>query len=188
MRNIYQIIIIALLSLPILTPGSHANETEYEFTQKGMYYMFRGSFLVNAELDCVIDLIYNFNNLSEYICGVQSIERIQQGDGWYDVCFSYRKLLVFENISTWRRTLKADDHKIVFEMLSSKNNMKNMPDVLSSKGYYQFTKEKDLCRLSYFQECTLDSGFLSNVYIKQSKQEAIQFLHDLKKYIKRKCN
>jgi len=188
MKNICQIIIPALLSLPIVVSGSQEKEFDYEFTQEDTYYSFRGSFIVKAESDCLINLIYNFKSISEYALGAQSVELIQQGDNWYDVYYTYRKLFVLENKSTWRRTLKQDEQKIVFEMLSSKNNLKIMPEVISSTGYYQIIKEKDRCRVEYFQECLLKPGFFKSAYINEAKQEAIKFLHEFKKYIERKCD
>ena len=170
-----------------MVSGSQEKDFEYEFIQEDTYYSFRGSFLVNAESDCVIDLIYDFNNLSEYTLGAQSVELIQQGDNWYDVSYTYRKFFIFENESTWRRTLKPDEQKIVFEMLSSKNNLKMMPEVISSAGYYQIIEEKDRCRMEYFQECLLKPGLFKRAYINEAKHEAITFLHEFKTYIERKC-
>ena len=167
--------------------GSQEKEFDYEFIQEDTYYSFRGSFLVNAESDCVIDVIYDFHNLSEYTLGAQSIELIQQGDTWYDVYYTYRKLFILENKSTWRRTFKQDEQKIVFKMLSSENNLKIMPELISSTGYYQIIKEEDRCRVEYFQECLLKPGFFKNAFINEAKQEAIKFLHEFKKYIERKC-
>ena len=80
MKNICHILIPALLSVPIVVSGSQEQEFEYEFIQEDTSYAFRGSFLVHAESDCVIDLIYNFDNISEYTLGTQSVELIQQDD------------------------------------------------------------------------------------------------------------
>lgn len=188
MKNICQILIPALLSLPIVLSGSPEKEFDYEFIQEDNYYSFRGSFHLHAESDCVIDVIYDFHNLSEYTLGAQSVERIQQGDNWYDVSYTYRKLFVLKNKSTWRRTLKRDEQKIVFNMLSSENNLEIMPELISSTGYYQIIMEKDGCRVEYFQECKLKPGFFKNMYINMVKQEAIKFFHEFKKYIERQCD
>ncbi|MBN1550971.1 hypothetical protein JW979_05865 [bacterium] len=188
MKNLHRLIIPALLSLPILLSGSQDKEVAYKFIQTDNYYSFRGSFHVTAESDCLVNLIYDIKNLQEYTPDVQSIELIRQGDHWYDVCFVYRKFLIFENTSTWRRTLKPDENKIVFEMISSENSLKIIPKVRSSTGYYQITEEKKGCRLEYFQECLLEPGYFKSAYIHEVKQDAIAFLHDFKNYIERKCN
>lgn len=188
MKNICHTIIPVLVSLAIVVSGNQEKNFDYEFIQEDTYYSFRASFLVKAESDYLIDLIYNFNNISEYTLGAQSVELIQQGDNWYDVYYTYRKFFIFENESTWRRTLKPDEHKIVFEMLSSENNLKMMPEVISSTGYYQIIKEKDHCRVKYFQECLLKPGLFRRAYIAEAKQEAMTFLHEFKTYIERKCD
>ncbi len=170
-----------------MVSGNQEQEFESEFIQEDTYYSFRGSFLVEAESDWLLNLIYDFNNLSEYTSGAQSIELIQQGDNWYDVLYIYRKFAIFKNRSTWRRTLQPDEHKIVFEMLTSKNNLKIMPELLSSTGYYHVLQENDCCRVEYFQECRLKSGLFKHAYITEAKQEAMEFLHAFKTYIERKC-
>jgi hypothetical protein len=187
MKHICYIIIPALLSVPFVVSGSQEKEFDYEFNQEDTYYSFRGSFLVHAESDSVIDVIYDFNNLSEYTVGAQSVELIQQGDNYYDVVYTYRKFFIFTNRSTWRRTLQRDEHKIVFEMLSSENNLKMMPELLSSTGYYHILQGNDHCRVEYFQECRLKAGLFMHAYIKEAKQEAMRFLHAFKTYVEWKC-
>jgi hypothetical protein len=188
MKNFYKIIIVALLSSPILLLGSKKKECDYEFMQKDTYYSFRGSFLVKAEPDCLINLIYNYKNISKYSSGAKSIDLVRQGENWYEVTFVYRKLIILENQSTWRRTLKRDEGKVVFEMISSKNNLSIIPDVISSTGYYQITNKKDSCRVEYFQECRLGHGFLKGAYINTAQKEAIKFLQEFQEYIERSCD
>ncbi len=188
MKELYKRILFVLLSLPIILYGSQKKGLDYEFIQDGNYYSFQGSFIVKAEFDCLINVIYNFEHISKYASGAKSIELARQGENWYEVTYTYRKLLIFENQSTWRRTLKRDEGKVVFEMISSKNNLSIIPDVISSAGYYQIKNEKDSCRVEYFQECKLKPGLLKNTYINKAKKEAIKFLQEFKEYIERNCD
>jgi hypothetical protein len=188
MKDFYKIIIVALLSLPILLYGSKKKEFDYEFIQEDTSYSFRGSFNIKAKPDCLINLIYNFKNISNYTLGAKSIELVRQGENWYAVTFIYRKLLIFENQSTWRRTLNRDEYKVVFKMISNRNNSNIIPEMLSSTGYYQINPEKEGCLVEYFQECKLKPGFLKNTYINKAKKEAIRFLRVLKKYMERNCD
>ena len=82
MKNIYQIIIPALFSWPIVVSGSQEEEINYEFIHEDTYYSFRGSFYVNAESDDLMSLIYDFDNISEYALSAQSVELFQQGENW----------------------------------------------------------------------------------------------------------
>jgi hypothetical protein len=183
----FKIFFLALLGLPILLYGSKKKELEYEFIQDDTCYSFRGSFIVKAEPDCVINLIYTFNNISDYSLNAKSIELVLQGENWYDVTFVYRKFLIFENQSTWRRILSRTDHKIDFIMLSNKNNSTILPQMVSSSGYYKIRPETDNCRVEFYQECKLKSGFLKDTYIKEAKKEAIRFLKEFKGYIQKSC-
>ena len=51
------------------------------------------------------------------------------------------KVIFFENRSTWRRTLNRDSQELVFEMISSENNLKILPEMLSSNGYYRISPD-----------------------------------------------
>jgi hypothetical protein len=185
MKDFYILIIVTLLSLPILSSRSTKEELDYEFAQEDTCYSFRGSFYVKAEPDCLINLIYNFKNISDYSLGANSIELGRQGENWYKVTFTYRKLLIFENQSTWRRTLNQDEHKVFFTMISYRNNLNILPQMLSSTGYYQFRPENDGCQVEYFQECKLTPGLLNDNYINEAKKEAIKFLQMFKEYLER---
>jgi len=187
MKDFYKIIIVALLSLPILLYERKKKELDYEFIQYNTSYSFRGSFNVKAKPDCLINLIYNFKNISKYELGAKSIELVRQGENWYDVTFIYRKLLIFKNKSTWRRTLNWDEHKVVFRMISSRSKLNIVPEMLSSTGYYQINPEKEACLVEYFQECKLKPGLFKNTYINKAKKEAIRFLRVLKEYMERTC-
>jgi len=188
MKDLYKIIIVILLCFSIILYGSKKKELDYEFIQEDTYYSFRGSFFVKAEPDSLINLIYDFKNISKYASGAKSIELVRQGENWYEVTFTYRRLLIFENRSTWRRTLKRDEHKIVFEMISNRNNLNIIPEMLSSTGYYQIRPEKEGCRVEYFQECKLKPGLLKNIYINKAEKEAIKFWGVFKEYIERTCD
>ncbi len=188
MKKLYKAIIIVFLALPMLSSGNQKQELDHEFIQNDNNYSVRGRFIVKAKFDCLMNVIFNFEHISKYASGAKSLELIRQGENWYDVTYTYRKLLIFENQSTWRRTLKRDEGKVVFEMISSKNNLSIMPDVISSAGYYQIKNEKDSCLVEYFQECKLKPGLLKGTYINKAKKEAIKFLHEFKEYIERNCD
>ena len=185
MNDFYKIFIAALLILPILVYGSMKKELDYEFIQADNYYSFQGSFIIIAEADCLINLIYNFENISKYSSGAKSVELGRRGENWYELTFTYRNFLFLENKSTWRRTLNPDEHKVDFELISNRNNLNIIPKMLSSTGYYQIHHEKQGCRVEYFQECKLTPGLLKYAYINKAKKEAIKFLQEFKEYIEK---
>ncbi len=188
MKELYKGIIVALLSLPIILYGSKKGELVYVFIQDDTYYSFRGSFIVKAELDCLIEVIYNFEHISKYSLGAKTIELVLKGENWYMVTYAYRRLIIFENESTWRRILRRDEQKVVFEMISNKNNINIMPEMISSTGYYQIKPEQKGFRVEYFQKSKLKPGLLKDIYINKAKKEAINFLLLFKEYIERTCD
>lgn len=188
MKTVCKVIVIAIVSFSVIVYGNKKNEIEYEFIQDATSYSFRGSFLVKADLDCLIDIAYKFEHISKYASDARSVELVQQGENWYEVTYTYRRLIIFENKSTWRRTLKRDRQKVVFEMVSSKNNINIMPNVLSSTGYYQINRENEGYRVEYFQKIILQPGLLKAVYIRRTKKEAITFLKEFKEYVEKTCD
>ena len=178
MKDLLKVIILALLTLPaLLYNSSQQKGLEYEFIQSDNNYSFRGRFM-----------IFDFEHISNYASGAKSLEKKRQGENWYDVTYTYRKLLIFENQSTWRRTLKRNKGKVVFEMISSRNNLSIIPEVIYSKGYYQINNENEGYSVEYFQECKINPGILKYSYIYEAKKGAIKFLQEFKEYIEKTCD
>ena len=73
-------------------------------------------------------------------------------------------------------------------MISNRNNINIVPEMLSSTGYYQIRPEEEGCRVEYFQECKVKTGLLKDIYINNAKKEAIKFLQEFKEYIERTCD
>lgn len=187
MKIIYQEIFIIFISLTTLIKGAQRANFDYEFTQNDSSYSFLGAFWVKADPECLMQVIFDFKHIARYATGAQSIELVQQGENWNEVTYTYRKFIIFENKSTWRRTLKRDEHKVVFEMLSNQNNLTLMPKVFASTGYYQIQPENTGYQIKYFQTCRLEMGLFKNTYLNQVKREAIKFLKEFNEYIERTC-
>jgi len=188
MKKILFQTIIFLLIFPVLLRGADKKDFEYEFIKTDSSYSFRGRFVVKADFDCLIDVVYKFEHISKYTSGAKSIKLLRQGKNWNNVEYIYRKMLFLENKSTWRRTLKRDEGKVDFKMISNKNNIAILPDLVSSSGYYQIKPENECFRVEYFQKCVLKPGLLKNTYINQAKKEAIRFLGLFKKHVEITCD
>jgi len=187
MKEFYKGIIVALLSLPIILYGSKKKELDYEFIQDDTYYSFRGSFIVKAELDCLISILYDFKHLVNIESSAKSIVLLREEENWYEACHTHKKLF-FKHESIWRKTLKLDEQKVVFEMISNKQNTDLLPKVLYSTGYYQVELEEEGYKVEYFQECKLESALLKGIFINKAKKEAIKFMLELKEYIEKTCH
>jgi len=183
----YRGILLVWMSLPVLLYGSSIEEVKFNFYQNDSAYSFRGSFIVEAELDCLISLVFDFEHISKYASGATSVEQLRQEGSWTVVSYTYRRFLFFENESIWRRTLYRDKQELVFEMISSENNLKIMPEMLFSRGYYRISPAEKGYRMEYFQECSLKPAFLKDSYIRTVKKEAIEFLQEFREYIIKTC-
>ena len=177
--------ILALLCFSIYLYASEKNK-DYEFIHKDNYYSFRAYFFVNADFDCLMNIVYDFEHICQYAAGAKSLEKIRQGKNWYDVTYTYQKLFL-KNQSTWRRILQRDQGRVFFEMTSNKNNLNIIHETEFSSGYYQIKAINKGHMVEYFQECRLYPGLLKISYINQAKKGAIQFLKEFKDYIKKTC-
>jgi len=172
---------------PILSENGEIDGVNYEFNQVDSCYSFRGSFVLQAELDCLISILYDFKHLPNVLSDAKSIILIQQGENWYDAGYTFKKFFL-TNESVYRKTLKLKEQKIFFEMLSNKQNTNLLPEVLSSSGYYQIKGESTGYAIEYYQEGKMGSSLLQKIYIDMAKKESVKFMLELKKYIERSCH
>jgi len=183
----YSFYFAMLISLLCFVQQNKAQEAQYNFVLKENYYTFTGEVYVQAPANCLLDYIYRFEYIPQYSAGAKSIDKVEQGKNWYDVTFVYQKLFFIVNESTWRRTLHKKQQKVVFTMLSNQSNLSLIPKVISSSGYYQIIPDTTGCHVVYFQECTIDSHFLQDLYIRETKKEAIAFLKEFEVFLKKNC-
>ena len=73
-------------------------------------------------------------------------------------------------------------------MISSRNNLSIIPEVIYSKGYYQINNENEGYSVEYFQEFKINPGILKYSYIYEAKKGAIKFLQEFKEYIEKTCD
>jgi hypothetical protein len=187
MKGLSRVIIAALLSSPLILTCSQKKELDYEFIREENYYSFQGRIVVKTDLECLISILYDFKHLANIESSAESIVLLREGEDWYEACHTFKKLF-FKHESIWRKTLKLDEQKIVFEMISHKYNSGLMPKILSSTGYYQIKLEDEGYKVEYFQEYTLKSDLLKGAYIRKAKKEEIKFMRELKEYIEKTCH
>lgn len=142
---------------------------------------------MKAELGCLMDVVYGFEHISRFASGAESVQLVEEGEDWHVVAYTYRRLLILENQSTWRRTLDRQGQRVVFEMLTSRNNLRILPRVLSSHGQYRIDGEGERYHLEYFQDCQLEGGVLTGTYMERAKKEAEAFLVEFRGYVESTC-
>jgi hypothetical protein len=90
-------IFVTLFCLQLMAAAPRQEELMYEFTQTDTAYSFRGHFYITVEADSLMNRVFDFNQIAGYSLDVKSIERLQQGENWYDVAFTYRRFLLLEH-------------------------------------------------------------------------------------------
>ena len=169
------------------TVSDELKEVCYDFSQDGTSYTFRGSFFTKITPACLLRVLYGFEHLVKFVTRPDSIVLIREGENWYEVCYTYRGLLL-ENKSTYRKILKQEEQKITFEMIASEQYGPHLSKILHSTGYYEVKTEKEGCLVEYFQEARVESKMLNEIYFHLIKKEAVNFLKDLKQYVERTCH
>ena len=171
---------------PLSAESWEVDDVNYQFNRADSSYSFRGSFVSNADFDCIVSILYDFKHLHNIITRAKSITLLQQGEKWYDVCYTF-KIFLFTNKSVYRKTLKLEEGKIDFKMISNEQNTNLFPQMLSSSGYYRIMSELGGYKIEYYQECIIKRTFLKDIYINKAKKESTKFMLELKEYIERTC-
>jgi hypothetical protein len=163
----------------------HINGVGYKFIQKDTFYSFTGSFFIDANIECVKDVSFNVEHKQQYTADAKSISLLKRGEGWCILRYVYQKFRYFENSSDWM--IKLGEDRIDYKMIYNKSNVDIADVLLTSEGYYAFTKEATGYRVEYYQECYLKPGFLTKRYLSIAKDDAIRLMVDYHAYLQRTC-
>ena len=163
-----------------------ANNLSYEFSQSDNHYAFYGTFFIMADPNDLIHILFDFEHLTNFVTSPDSIVLVRKEKNCYEVCYTYRKLLL-ENKFTYRKTLIRERQKIIFELIASEQTGPILPKVLSSRGYYEIKPDGKGYRVIYFEKVRMDSSLPNGLSSRMAKKEAAKFLQELKKYVERTC-
>lgn len=162
------------------------NGMSYELSRNGNLYTFHGSFRTPSGGDCLLSILYDFDHLRKFVTSPNAFSLLQKGINWYDFCCTYR-VLHSENKLIYRKTLKREEQKVTFKMIAGRQNIKLIPEVLSSSGYYEIRPEKDGYQVIYLHQDRLSPSFCRELYLYLAKKEAVKFLQGLKNYVEKEC-
>ena len=163
-----------------------SNKVSYKFSRQGYTYSFVGKFPVNNNINCLMDIIYDFEHLKRFNSGVDNVELIRQDSHSYEVRYSYRKLFLKAK-TTFRRVLDKKRRIVTSVMIGHEQNSNLIPKPLASHGYYRIIEDKTGCWFEYFRECEIESKPLDRLYFYIAEKEAIKHLLTIKEYIEKTC-
>ena len=182
----FTVIATILFFVPFLL-FAQKNQVQYKFIVSDTGYTFFGSFESNADPECVLDISFAFKHQKNLAPWAKEIRLDDQGENWNRLCFIVKKFGLFKNTSTWNRVLNQKKLRVDFTLINNSNKSSILPDIISSKGFYQIKKVNESILVKYYQECELTKSFISDIYINQGKKEAIKFLYTFSKYTNTIC-
>ena len=118
------------------------NDIHYEFIKLKDGYAFSGKFFIQASDTCLIQIIYEPEHLKNLLKNRYAINIVRSDKNSYDVSYTYKKPFV-EIKSTYRKTLKLSEKKVIFEMIANEQKGVFLPKVLSSHGSYEIKQENN---------------------------------------------
>ncbi|HRZ42098.1 MAG TPA: hypothetical protein P5228_05280 [Bacteroidales bacterium] len=187
--SVRRIIILAFIFTVSLQQGySQHDNIYYTFTHTDTTYAFYGRFKIDARLDCVMQLCFNFQHIREMAADASKVELIGEGENWNKIKYTYELYPLYKNESIWYRKKDLENQRINFTLISSKNNRSFMPTVISSSGYYRFRQVQGTVWVEYFQQCRFTRSYLISFYLNFLKGKAVDFLHVFYDYSRNHCS
>src|SRR6056297_3070873 len=97
-------VLMMFAAAPVTADSAEQKKTEHHFATSGKRYTFTGSFTIEAEEKCLLNMLYEPEKLRQYARHADSVELAEEGDDWQIIIYNYSK--VFYNCrSTFRRML-----------------------------------------------------------------------------------
>lgn len=179
--------VLAVL-MPVMTLAAEENDIQYTFTQTDSSYSFYGSFKINANPECILDISFNFRHIRALAPDAEEVILVDSDSNWNQISYIYQKFIFFENTTIWSRKLDEEKQRVDFTLVSSQNNQTMMPRLISSSGFYQVKQQSDYIIVEYYQECKLAEESITKFYLNRIKKEAINFMDKFSEYASEYCN
>ena len=183
----FQIVLFFSL-MPMIIFAQQTNDIQYKFHQTDSTYSFFGTFKINAEPDCLLKICYKYKHMRALAPDAKEVLLIASENNHNKISYTYRKLYFFENTSVWSRELNKEKLSVNFKLISSKNNLKILPRMISSRGFYQIKEKEDYALVEYYQQIRLSKSSITEFYIDLIKKGAIQFMHRFSEYAVANCD
>ena len=186
--KIWFTILLLIVIIPLKICVEEPDDVQYKFTQTDSSYTFYGSFRINANPECLLEISFNYEHIRALAPDAEEVRLIDKGNNWNQISYTYQKFTFFKNKTVWHRVLNEENQRVDFTLVSSENNLSIMPRMISSKGFYQIKQQGEYSIVEYYQQCQLREGLITKLYLDSAKKEAIKFLHRFFKYADSFCN
>ncbi|MCD4735199.1 MAG: hypothetical protein K8R53_04090 [Bacteroidales bacterium] len=186
--KIWFTILLLIVIIPLKICVEEPDDVQYKFTQTDSSYTFYGSFRINANPECLLEISFNYEHIRALAPDAEEVRLIDKGNNWNQISYTYQKFTFFKNKTVWHRVLNEENQRVDFTLVSSENNLSIMPRMISSKGFYQIKQQGEYSIVEYYQQCQLSEGLITKLYLDSAKKEAIKFLNRFLKYADTFCN
>lgn len=166
--------------------GAGDGPVRHSFVHSKTRYVFEGSFVSAADIDCLLHIFYDFEHFNVLMSHVDDIQLDRQGEGWYEVTYTYRNLF-YKAVSTFRRTLDLENHRVRDELIRLRQSGVVVPEIHSIMGFYHMTPCPEGIQVTFFQEGRMEATLLGGFYFGFAERQAAAFMERVKVYAKKVC-
>lgn len=174
--------------MPVSILADDPENFQCRFTITDSTLSFYGSFTTNKSPDCLLEIFLNYNHIKALAPDDMDVQLVDQGNDWNQIRYKLQKFIFFENISEWHRKLDRGKQILDFTLVSSVNNQAAMPEMITSSGSYHVKEQGGDIIVEYYQHCQLTKTFITDVFLKMLKNEAIHFMERLSEYTNTNCS
>lgn len=186
--TIWFTIVLVIVIIPLRIYAEEPDEIQCKFRQTDSSYTFYGSFKINANPKCLLEISYNYEHIRALALDAKEVQLIDQGSNWNQISYIYQKFKFFKNKTVWHRILNAKSQRVDFTLMSSENNRTIMPRMISSSGFYQIKQKGDYFIVEYYQQCQISEELITKLYLNRAEKEAIKFMHKFSEYARTFCD
>lgn len=186
--KIWFTIVLVIVIIPLKIYAEEPDDIQYKFTQTDSSYTFYGSFKINANPKCLLEISFNYKHIRALALDAKEVQLIDQGNNWNQISYIYQKFTFFKNKTVWHRILNEENQRVDFTLVSSENNQTIMPRMISSSGFYQIKQQGEYFIVEYYQQCQITEVLITKLYLNRAKKEAIKFMHKFSEYASTFCN
>lgn len=189
--TVFRLVMYLLLSILSATAyggsrGADAGPVRHSFEHSKTHYVFEGGFVAGASLDCLMHIFYDYENFNVLMSHVEDIRLDRQGNGWYEVTYTYRNLF-YKAVSTFRRTLDLKNGRVRDELIRVRQSGVVAPHIYSIQGYYWMRPTAEGIQVTFYQEGRMEATLLGGFYFGFAERQAAAFMERVKVYAEKVC-
>ena len=169
-----------------MTSSETTEGVHYEEGREGGDLVFTGWFTIDADPERVLETLFDFDHLEQFMTIPRSLKLLEAGDEWQAIEYGYRLFLVPLR-ARFRRTLKRADRRIDFEMGDVRPRLPLVPRVVHYGGHYRLEAHDGGCRVEYHERVRLRPSATAALFTGRGRRELARFLEGTKRYLGGVC-